>query len=193
MAGFETLLALSPVIYGAIVGFFWQILVMFGLHWAIVPMGLMQFSVNGWQNIMTPVAVVSFGQTAALTALYFKLRNPKDKAIAIPAIVSGIVGITEPAIYGFTLPRKKYLFYLCRWCVRGAYSGLMNLTSWNQGGLGIFTIPNYIRPDGDLTDVINVLIGIAIAMVVSFTLTFSFGRMKQVKQMIYRKNQVKKL
>lgn len=69
----------------------------------------------------------------------------------------------------------------------------MNLTSWNQGGLGIFTIPNYIRPDGDLTDVINVLIGIAIAMVVSFTLTFSFGRMKQVKQMIYRKNQVKKL
>ena len=61
MAGFETLLALSPVIYGAIVGFFWQILVMFGLHWAIVPMGLMQFSVNGWQNIMTPVAVVSFG------------------------------------------------------------------------------------------------------------------------------------
>ena len=75
MAGFETLLALSPVIYGAIVGFFWQILVMFGLHWAIVPMGLMQFSVNGWQNIMTPVAVVSFGQTAALTALYFKLRT----------------------------------------------------------------------------------------------------------------------
>ncbi|MDQ8446624.1 glucose PTS transporter subunit IIA [Enterococcus faecium] len=127
MAGFETLLALSPVIYGAIVGFFWQILVMFGLHWAIVPMGLMQFSVNGWQNIMTPVAVVSFGQTAALTALYFKLRNPKDKAIAIPAIVSGIVGITEPAIYGFTL-------------------------------------------------VINVLIGIAIAMVVSFALTFFFWK-----------------
>lgn len=48
----------------------------------------------------------------------------------------------------------------------------MNLTSWNPGGLGIFTIPNYIRPDGDLTDVINVLIGIAIAMVVSFALTF---------------------
>ncbi|HBM5877030.1 TPA: PTS glucose transporter subunit IIA [Enterococcus faecium] len=177
MAGFETLLALSPVIYGAIVGFFWQILVMFGLHWAIVPMGLMQFSVNGWQNIMTPVAVVSFGQTAALTAIYFKLRNPKDKAIAIPAIVSGIVGITEPAIYGFTLPRKKIFIFTCvGGALGGAYSGLMNLTSWNQGGLGIFTIPNYIRPDGDLTDVINVLIGIAIAMVVSFTLTFFFWK-----------------
>ncbi|HAQ0821724.1 TPA: PTS transporter subunit EIIC [Enterococcus faecium] len=177
MAGFETLLALSPVNYGAIVGFFWQILVMFGLHWSIVPMGLMQFSVNGWQNIMTPVAVVSFGQTAALTALYFKLRNPKDKAIAMPAIVSGIVGITEPAIYGFTLPRKKIFIFTCvGGALGGAYSGLMNLTSWNQGGLGIFTIPNYIRPDGDLTDVINVLIGIAIAMVVSFALTFFFWK-----------------
>ena len=70
--------------------------------------GIDAISSNGWQNIMTPVAVVSFGQTAALTALYFKLRNPKE-AIAIPAIVSGIVGIIEPAIY-FTLPRKKYLF-----------------------------------------------------------------------------------
>lgn len=150
---------------------------MFGLHWAIVPMGLMQFSVNGWQNIMTPVAVVSFGQTAALTALYFKLRNPKDKAIAIPAIVSGIVGITEPAIYGFTLPRKKIFIFTCvGGALGGAYSGLMNLTSWNQGGLGIFTIPNYIRPDGDLTDVINVLIGIAIAMVASFALTFFFWK-----------------
>ncbi|RAV23987.1 PTS beta-glucoside transporter subunit EIIBCA, partial [Staphylococcus warneri] len=81
---------------------------------------------NGWQNIMTPVAVVSFGQTAALTALYFKLRNPKDKAIAIPAIVSGIVGITEPASYGCTLPRKKIFIFNCvGGALGGAYSGLM--------------------------------------------------------------------
>ena len=45
---------------------------------------------------------------------------------------------------------KKYLFLpVSVGALGGAYSGLMNLTSWNQGGLGIFTIPNYIRPDGD--------------------------------------------
>ena len=68
----------------------------------------------------------------------------------------------------------------------------MNLTSWNQGGLGIFTIPNYIRPDGDLTDVINVLIGIAIAMVVSFALTF-FWKEEADETDDRQKDQVKKL
>ncbi len=182
MVGFESLIAFSPIVYGAIVGFFWQILVMFGLHWAVVPMGLMQFSVNGWQNILTPVAVVSFGQTAALIALYFKLKVQKEKSLAIPAIISGLVGITEPAIYGYTLPRKKVFIFTCiGGALGGAYAGFTNLTSWNQGGLGIFTIPNYIRPDGDLTDVINVLIGIAIAMIVSFALTWFFHQEEDVE------------
>jgi len=177
MALFEGLIAFSAPVYGLVVGFMWQILVMFGLHWAVVPLGLVQFAQNGWGNILTPVAVVSFGQTAALVALYFKLKDKKMKALAIPAIVSGIVGITEPAIYGFTLPRKKVFIYTCIGGSLGAgFSAAMNLTSWNQGGLGIFTIPNYIRPDGDLTDVITVLIGIAIAMVVSFGLTWFFHK-----------------
>lgn len=188
MSLFESLIAFSPIVYGAIVGFTWQILVMFGLHWAIVPMGLMQFATNGWQNVLTPVAVVSFGQTAAMVALYFKLKNQKEKSLAIPAIVSGIVGITEPAIYGFTLPRKKVFIFTCiGGLLGGAYAGFTNLTSWNQGGLGIFTIPNYIRADGDMTDVINLLIGIAIAMVVSFTLTFFFYKEEEVDQPIEKK------
>ena len=175
MAFFDMLIALNPVIYGALVGFFWQILVMFGLHWAVVPMGIAQFAANGWNNITTPAGGNSYGQTAALFAIFLKLKNKKQKALAIPALVSGVVGITEPSIYGFTLPRKKVFIFTCiGGALGGAWAGMVNLTSWNQGGLGVFAIPNWIRPDGDLTDLINGLIMIAISMVVSFLLTWFF-------------------
>ena len=181
MSGFEGLIAFNPIIYGAVLGFSWQILVMFGLHWSVVPLGLMQFAENGWGNILTPVFVVSFGQTAALVALYFKLKNPKDKAVAIPAIVSGIVGITEPAIYGFTLPRKKVFIYTCvGGGIGAAFAAGMNLTSWNQGGLGIFQLPNYLRPDGTLTDFNIALIGAVIAIVISFVLTWFFYKEPEI-------------
>jgi len=190
MSGFEGLIAFNPVIYGAVLGFFWQILVMFGLHWSVVPLGLMQFAENGWGNILTPVFVVSFGQTAALVALYFKLKNSKDKAVAIPAIVSGVVGITEPAIYGFTLPRKKVFIFTCIGGMIGAaFAAGMNLTSWNQGGLGIFQLPNYLRPDGTLTDFNTAVIGAIIAMVISFALTWFFHKEPEAVESTEKKTQ----
>jgi len=177
MAFFDVVIGVSPVLFGAIAGFFWQILVIFGLHWAIIPLGLAQFAANGWQQITAPLMLVSFGQTAALVALYFKLKNPKEKALAIPAIASGVVGITEASIYGFTLKRKAVFLYTCiAGSIGTAFVMTRDVRSWNQGGLGIFTLPNFIRPDGSMDDFITKIIGIAIAIVISFLLTWFFHK-----------------
>ena len=193
MAFFESIIAISPVLFGAIAGFFWQILVIFGLHWAIIPMGILQFSVNGWQQITAPLMLVTFGQTAALVALYFKLKDPKEKALALPAIASGFVGITEPAIYGFTLKRKLIFIYTCiAGSIGSAFVMFRDVRSWNQGGLGICTLPNFIRPDGDLTDLTTKLIGIAIASVISFTLTWFFYKEPETVQVIEKQKATSK-
>jgi len=132
--------------------------------------------------------LVSFGQTAALVALYFKLKDPKEKALALPAIASGVVGITEPAIYGFTLKRKAIFIYTCLAGALGAGFVMMrDLRTWNQGGLGIFTLPNFIRPEGELTDLTTKLIGIAIAMAVSFLLTWFFHKEPEKAQPVVAK------
>ena len=179
MAFFDAVIGFSPVLFGLVAGFFWQVLVIFGLHWAIIPLGIAQFAANEWQQITAPLMLVSFGQTAALFALYFKLKNPKEKSLAIPAIASGIVGITEPAIYGFTLKRKLVFLFTCIGGGLGAaFVMWRDARAWNQGGLGIFTLPNWIRPDGSTEDLIAKLIGIAIAMTVSFLLTWFFHKEK---------------
>ena len=55
----------------------------------------------------------SFAQTGVVAAILLKTKNKKLKSIAIPAFISGIFGVTEPAIYGITLPRKKPFILSC--------------------------------------------------------------------------------
>lgn len=172
---FESLIGFSPILFGLILGGVWQILVIFGLHWAVIPIGLIVFQTQGWDRIMVANTVPSFAQTAAVAAMYLKLKNPKKKALAVPAIISGIFGITEPAIYGFSLPEKKPFVYSC---IGGAISGAifmaMGGTRYNSGGLGIFAIPNYISPEGE--GLLGVMVAIITAILIGFILTFLFWK-----------------
>lgn len=172
---FESLIGFSPILFGLILGGVWQILVIFGLHWAVIPIGLIVFQTQGWDRIMVGFYGASFAQTAAVAAMYFKLKNPKKKTLAIPAIISGIFGITEPAIYGFSLPEKKPFVYSC---IGGAISGALFMamggTRYNSGALGVFGITNYISPEGE--GLLGVLLTIIVASLIGFILTFLFWK-----------------
>lgn len=183
MVFFHSVIGFSPILYGVIIGFSWQILVMFGLHWAVIPLAIAQFMTEGWVQIMAPIVLVAFGQTSALVALYFKFKDPKEKSMALPAIVSGVAGITEPAIYGFTLKRKKVFLYTCiAGSMGAAFTMMRDIRAWNIGGTGIFNLPNFIRPDGTIDDLITMLIGMSIAIIVAFLLTWFFYKEPEVIQ-----------
>lgn len=175
MGFFESIIGISPVLFGLLMGLFWQVLVMFGLHWAIIPLGLIAIQANGFDRIMVGYFGASFAQTAAVAAMTVKMKNPKKKALAVPAIISGIFGVTEPAIYGFSLPAKKPFIYSC---IGGGISGalfmLLGGTRYNTGGLGIFGIVNYMNPEGK--GIPATLITIAVASVIGFLLTYFFWK-----------------
>lgn len=179
MLFFETVIELSPVLFGLLMGLLWQVLVMFGLHWAIIPLGIIAIQANGFDRIMVGYLGASFAQTAAVAAMALKMKNPKKKALALPAIISGIFGVTEPAIYGFSLPAKTPFIYSC---IGGGISGallmLLGGTRYNQGGLGIFAIINYISPEGK--GLPEVLLSIAVAIVIGFLLTYLFWKDEEV-------------
>lgn len=171
--GFTSLFKMSPVVGGALVGFFWQILVIFGLHWALVPLAMINITTLGYDNVLASSFAVSFAQTAALFAMFLKMKDEKRKALALPAVVSGICGVTEPSIYGFTLPEKKPFIISCiGGAIGAAFTAAMNAPTYIMGGLGVFGIVNYISPKGDARGMYMQLIGIVIAMAISFALTF---------------------
>lgn len=166
----------SPMLAGALVGGFWQVLVIFGLHWGFIPIYINNIATMGFDNVMMPFFGATFAQTAVVIAMLIKTRDKKLRALCVPAAISGIFGVTEPAIYGITLPRKKPFIISCiASAIAGAYFGFANLKEFIMGGLGIFEFPAMIDPATNNMDSLYVgIIGAILAMLVGFILTMLF-------------------
>lgn len=176
--GFVNLNEFSPLLMGLIVGFFWQVLVIFGLHWSLIPLAMMQLGTLGYSTALVGMFGASFAQTAAVGAMYFKLKNEKEKALVIPAVISGICGVTEPAIYGLSLPKRKpFIFSMIGGAASGAVMTVLGAKSYVMGGLGIFGVVNYINTEtGDASAMWTALMAIGVAVMIGFTLTFFFWK-----------------
>ena len=167
---FQAVYDFSPIIYGFALGALWQVLVMFGLHWGLVPLAIMDMAQNGSSIILTAAVLPCFTQTGVLAAIWLKTKEPKVKQGAMPALISSIFGVTEPAIYGYTLPMKTPFIVSCLVSgFVGIYLSIFNVTGYAMGGMGIFLYPAYIDPaTGSFHSVIHLAIGTVIAIVASF-------------------------
>ncbi len=167
--GFTAVMGFSPLLYGILLGAAWQVMVMFGLHWAIVPLAILQFSQNGWSNILLAADLPNFTQTGVLAAIMLKTKEQKVKTISAPALISSLFGVTEPAIYGVTLPMKIPFYISCAVsALIGAGLSFFDLKNYAMGALGIFMYPGYVSPEAGLTPMwIMIAFSIA-AVLISF-------------------------
>lgn len=177
-AGFTSLYEFSPTVMSVVVGFFWQPLVIFGLHWSLVPLAIMNLSTIGSDTILAASFAASFAQTAVVLAMFFKLKDKKLKQLAIPAFISGIFGVTEPAIYGLTLPKKKpFLISMIGAAVGSAVTAFFGAKYFVLGGLGIFGFINHIdTATNDISGMIGQFVAAGVAMVFSFVVTMLFWK-----------------
>lgn len=174
----------SPMIAGFLVGGLWQVLVIFGLHWGLLPIYFNNIATLGYDNVMTPFFATTFAQTAVVLAMYIKTNNKKLKELCIPAAISGFFGVTEPAIYGITLPKKKPFIISCiASAVAGAYFGWADLREFIMGGIGIFEFPSFIDPaTGSMSNVVVAAIGVVIGVVLAFTMTMLLWKDEPAKE-----------
>jgi len=180
--GFEAVNHFSPILMGLLVGFFWQILVMFGLHWALVPIAISNMTLldsNGLligEVILTAMLGTTFAQTGACLGIMFKTKDKKLRSLCPPAIISGIAGVTEPAIYGITLPKKAPFFRTCAVAgVAGAVLCMLGVRDYQMAGMGVFSYTMFLNPDNK--DVKPMIIGIIVSIIcviVSFILEMIF-------------------
>ena len=173
----------SPLLAGAIVGLTWQILVIFGLHWGFIPVYINNIQMNGFDNVMMPFFSFTFATSAVVLAIFFKTKNKQLKEMALPNFISGIFGVTEPAIYGILLPLKKPFIISCIiGGIGGGFYGALNFRKFSMGGMGIFELPAMIEPDGSMGNLIVALVGIAITMILAFIVTMILYKEETPKQ-----------
>ena len=160
----------SPVLAGILLGGFWQVFVIFGVHWGFVAVMMSNIAALGYDPILGLSLGASFAQIGVVLAILLQTKDQKLKGIALPAFLSGIFGVTEPAIYGVTLPRKKPFVLSCIAVgIGGGLIGFFGTKMYMMGGMGVFVIPAAIGPK---TGVDMSVYGLMIAMAVSFVLGF---------------------
>lgn len=163
---------LSPVITSIVVGVVYQPLVILGLHWPLITIGITNMGAMGSDYIIPMIFTASFAQTAVVLAVYCRTKDKTVKNICIPAIISGCFCIIEPAIYGVTLPVKKRFAF----SIIGATIGAVIISIFGAQmyaiSVGVLGTVAFINPNGDMSGFIIAIIATIISMTVAFLLTY---------------------
>ena len=164
---FQAIMNFNPIVFGLVLGVLWQVLVMFGMHWALVPLAILDVATNGSSTILSAAILPCFTQTGVLGAIMLKTKEEKVRTISMPAFISSIFGVTEPAIYGVTLPMKTPFYISCGVSgLMGAAMIALDIKAYSIGGLGVFVFPSLIGPDGNLSKVIIAIMGGVLAFLI---------------------------
>ena len=165
----------SPVLAGVLLGVFWQVFVIFGVHWGFVAVMMSNVAAMGYDQILGLSLGASFPQIGVVLAILLQTKDQKLKGIALPAFISGIFGVTEPAIYGVTLPRKKPFILSCT--AAGVGGGLIGFFGTRMYMMGGFSIPATIGPKGGVDmSVYGLMIAMAVSFVLGFVLQIALGK-----------------
>lgn len=172
---YNYLYGLSPIVAGMIVGGFWEVLVIFGVHWGITPVTVGNYSSLGYDTFTGLQASAVFSQAGAALGVFFKTRDKDMKGVSLSAAITGLFGITEPAIYGVNLRLKKPMICGCiAGAVGGAVAGGFHAVSWGYNMPGIATLPAYFKA-GHMTQFIGLLISVLVSFVLGMILTMLVG------------------
>ncbi|MBO0439533.1 beta-glucoside-specific PTS transporter subunit IIABC [Candidatus Enterococcus ikei] len=174
--GYNGIYGFSPIIAGAVMGGLWQVFVMFGMHWGFVPIMMLNLSqAGGGVDTMAPMLLPAvLAQGGAALAVFFMTKNVKLKGLALSSTMTSVFGITEPTVYGVTLPLKKPFIAACiGGAVGGAFIGFSHVQNYVFGLISLLSLPGFIPQDTkDTSGLIAAVIGTVIAFVIAFVLTF---------------------
>lgn len=176
-----TIYDLNPVLLGFLYGALIQVCVMFGLHWGFVTIAINNIATMGFDPVTITGLTAGFAQAGAVIMVMKMQKDDKYKKVGIPAVISSLLGITEPAIYGITLPMKKpFILASIASGVGGAIMGAVGAKQFSFGANGIFGFLNVINPEmGWDFSVTGTIIACLVSFAVSIVLMAVFGKGKE--------------
>lgn len=166
----STTAAWAPAV---LIGGFLPIMVMFGLHNGVAPLGVMQMGELGYDSIFGPGCVCSnIAQATASAVVALRTKDKKMKQLATSGSITAYMGITEPTLYGVNLPKKYPLIAsMIGGAAGGLYAGLTHTHRFATGSSGLPAVFLYIGND-TMTYFYNILIALVISFVVTAIVTY---------------------
>ena len=184
---FNSIYGFSPIVAGLIMGSLWQVFVMFGMHWGFVPIMFLNIEQYGFDVLMPMLLPAILAQGGAALAVALRTKDTKLRALGISSTVTSLFGITEPTVYGVTLPLKKpFIAAGISGGIGGAIIGFSGVKAFSSSLVSLLTIPTFISTvDGVESNVTVAVIATGIAFVLAFvgTLILGFDEQTQDNQL----------
>ena len=166
----QALFNISPVLAGLIVGAIRPVAILTGMHHAMTPIALQNFQEQGYDMLMPMMFMANMAITGATLAVYFKEKDKKEKSVILSSAISGLLGITEPALFGvLTKYKKAFLAATIGSSAASAFIAFFGVRIYGYILSSIFSLPAYIGPYFPFA-----VAGILIAIVLSCILSYVF-------------------
>lgn len=169
---------MSPLIGGALLGAFWQLVVLLGLHAAFIPILMNNLFSQGYDPVNAVLGLTVWALAGVTLGYVLKNKDPEKRGIGFGSLASALCGVTEPAIYSIALPNFK--LFVCAWIGGGISGGILGALGgkmYTMAGDGLFRIPAMINPEGlDISFygfIICALISFAVSAVLAFIMADS--------------------
>ena len=174
--GYLLIYQVAPWLAGGAMGALWQVCVIFGLHWGLIPLMINNLTVLGHDSMMPMLLPAVMGQVGAALGIFLRTRDARQKVLAGSAVSAGIFGVTEPAIYGLNLPlRRPFIFGCVAGAIGGAIVGFSDSHVYSFGFGNIFTLAQMIPPQGIDATVWGGALGTISALIIACVLTLVAG------------------
>ena len=166
----QALFNISPVLAGLIVGAIRPVAILTGMHHAMTPIALQNFQEQGYDMLMPMMFMANMAITGATLAVYFKEKDKKEKSVILSSAISGLLGITEPALFGvLTKYKKAFLAATIGSSAASAFIAFFGVRIYGYILSSIFSLPAYIGPYFPFA-----VAGILIAIILSCILSYVF-------------------
>ncbi|VUC75867.1 PTS system protein [Raoultella terrigena] len=163
----EGLFGISASFAGLVVGAIRPVAILTGMHHAMTPIALQNFSYRGYDMLMPMMFMANMSIAGATFAIWRVSKDRQQRTVTLSAAISALLGITEPALFGvLTRYKKAFVAATVASSLASAFIAFFGVRLYGYILSSIFSLPAYIGPY-----FIFALSGVAIAIVLSFTLT----------------------
>lgn len=172
----QWLVSLNAGIAGLLLGTFWSLLVMFGLHWAVIPFFAINIAQYGYDVINPLIFAGALASLGSVIGVLIREKDPKERSIELPAAISTFFGVNEPALYGVLIPRKKVMWTSFLGAgIGGMIAGFSGAKLWAFSASGPLGLPGFINPAGIDAGFIGLCIGAVVAFIFGLVTALIIG------------------
>ncbi len=172
--GINALYNAVPVLCGGVLGAFWQLFVMMGIHSAMIPIIINNLTTLGYCPINSILGLTVWALAGVSFGAALRMKDPESRATALGTMASALCGVTEPTIYTIALPNfKRFIGAFIGGGIAGVIGGALGIKFYTWAGDGIFRIPAMINPAGLDISFYGFLICMTIAFVASTIIAYA--------------------